>query len=468
MYSAPVIIVIFGITGDLAKKKLIPALWKLFINGYLPKEFFVVGFARRQLTDSEAQEYVKSILEARYNEEELVHKEEFLSRVHYVTGNFDDAQSYETLARTLHGLDGTLGVCTAKVFHIATSPALYDGIFEQVHASGLSQMCDDLGGWTRILVEKPFGNNWDTAKELDEKLGRLFREDQIFRVDHYMGKESVQNILAFRFANSLLEHLWNNQFIEKISIRLWEKIGLEGRGSFYDTVGTLRDVGQNHILQMLAFIAMEDPKVFDAEHIRNQRWQVLQSLVDITENNLASQVTRGQFIGYKNESSVNKDSTTETYFNIKANINNDRWQGVPFYLESGKNLGESKVEIEVVFKKKDTCMTSHMHSLGMHNRLLFRIQPNEAISLTFLAKYPGFGMNLSEKVLSFSSQNEMTETYTPDAYERVIFDCILGDQTLFASTDEVLASWKFITPIINTWNVLPIKEYPVGWVPSEV
>ena len=309
-------------------------------------------------------------------------------------------------------------------------------------------------------MEKPFGNDWYTAENLDQKMGSLFKEDQIFRVDHYMGKESVQNILAFRFSNSFLEHLWSNKFIEKINIRLWEKIGIEGRGAFYDQIGALRDVGQNHILQMLAFIAMEDPIVFEAEAIRKSRAKVLSELKIISKEEISRFASRGQYEGYLDEQSVKPDSKTETYFRVEARMENERWAGVPFYLESGKGLGKSEVEIEIVFRKKDSCLCPlDANEDVSKNKIIFRIQPNEGIDLYFWAKRPGFEMKLDPKMLSFSYEKNEKDKKTPDAYERVIFDCIMGDQTLFASTEEVLASWKFITPIIENWKDLPILKY---------
>jgi len=465
---SPVSIVIFGVAGDLAKRKLIPALWHLFASGNLPDKFSVIGFARREWSDDDLKKYAEDILKEKNGGASTVKIKDFIANFSYVSGDFDKEESYKALAEKLLDVDKKMGVCCAKLFHLSVPPEMYETIFEQMSKGGLSDICAGNGGWTRILVEKPFGNDWYTAEKLDQKMGTLFREDQIFRVDHYMGKESVQNILAFRFSNSFLEHLWSNQFIERINIRLWEKIGIEGRGAFYDQIGALRDVGQNHILQMLAFIAMEDPVVFEAGAIRKSRAKVLSELKIISKEEMPKFVSRGQYKGYLDEPSVKPDSKTETYFRVEARVENKRWAGVPFYLESGKGLGKSEVEIEVVFRKKDSCLCPpDADEEVSKNKIIFRIQPNEGIDLSFWAKRPGFEMKLDPKILSFSYKKHEDDKKAPDAYERVIFDCIMGDQTLFAGTEEVLASWKFITPIIENWNDLPLMKYERGWEPKE-
>ncbi|MEK7142293.1 MAG: glucose-6-phosphate dehydrogenase [Patescibacteria group bacterium] len=465
--NLPISIVIFGIAGDLAKRKLIPALWHLFISGNLPEKFSIVGFARRDWSNDDLKKYVADILKEKNDELFSEKINEFANNFSYASGDFNKEESYRALAERLLEIDRKTKSCRAKLFHLSVPPEMYETIFEQMSKGGLSGICANSGGWTRILVEKPFGNDWYTAENLDQKMGSLFKEDQIFRVDHYMGKESVQNILAFRFSNSFLEHLWSNKFIEKINIRLWEKIGIEGRGAFYDQIGALRDVGQNHILQMLAFIAMEDPIIFEAEAIRKSRAKVLSELKIISKEEISRFASRGQYEGYLDELSVKPNSKTETYFRVEARVENERWAGVPFYLESGKGLGKSEVEIEIVFRKKDSCLCPlDANEDVSKNKIIFRIQPNEGIDLYFWAKRPGFEMKLDPKMLSFSYEKNEKDKKPPDAYERVIFDCIMGDQTLFASTEEVLASWKFITPIIENWKDLPILKYKKGWIPE--
>lgn len=466
-FQPSVTIVIFGITGDLARRKLIPALWNLFRSGNLPEKFSVVGFARKKWSDKDLRDYAADILKQKNTESPPESKKMFIGNFFCVSGDFDKEESYKTLSDKLLEIDENIGEISEKLFYLSVPPEIYEMIFEQMEKAGLSDAPIGAKSHARVLVEKPFGNDWHTAKKLDQKIGTLFKEDQIFRVDHYMGKESVQNILAFRFSNSLLENIWNNEFIEKVNIRLWENLGMEGRGAFYDQVGALRDVGQNHVLQMLAFVAMEDPGVFEAGAIRRARAKVLSELHLIGKEEIAKLVERGQYRGYLEEPSVKESSKTETYFRVEAHIENKRWKGVPFYIESGKGLGKSVVEIEVIFRKKDSCLCPLDTGTVSQNAILFRIQPNEGIDVSFWAKRPCFEMELDKKTLSFSYEKSENEKKTPDAYERVIFDCIAGDQTLFASAEEVLASWKFIAPIIENWNDLPMKKYERGWIPNK-
>ncbi len=455
---APTTIVIFGITGDLAKKKLIPALWNLYKNNHLPKMFAIVGFARREWSDEQLQAYVREVLEEKGLTIEAEDEEHFVKRISLVNGDFTTIEAYQVLLKKLESIDAVIGMCSDKVFHLAVPPELYEGIFDNIHSSGLGDLCSGIGGWTRILVEKPFGDNWDSAEKLDQKLGQLFKEEQIFRVDHYMSKEAVQNILVFRFANSLFEHLWDNRFIESVSIKLWEKDGINGRGAFYDKVGALRDVGQNHVLQMLTFIAMEDPGVMDPKRIRSARVKVLDALRPVAEDDMLRRVKRGQYNGYLEEKDVPENSKTETFFKIEAYIDNERWRDVPFVLESGKGMLESKTEIEILFKGKTFCLLlPNQEVLCPQNKLTFRIQPNEGISATFWSKKPGFGTDLESRTLSF--EYTQSDGVIPDAYERVIHDCIVGDQTLFTSTEEVFSSWKYITPILEQFDKVPLDIY---------
>ena len=465
---SPVTIVIFGITGDLARRKLIPDLWNLFISGNLPERFSIIGFARREWSDDDLKKYAEDILKEKNSGTLTVGIKDFVANFSYVSGDLGKEEFYKALADKLLEIDKKSGVCRAKLFHLSVPPEMYETIFEQMSKSGLSDICAGNGGWTRVLVEKPFGSDIHTAEKLDQKMVALFKENQIFRVDHYMGKESMQNILAFRFSNSFLEHLWSSQFIERLNIRLWEKIGIEGRGAFYDQIGALRDVGQNHMLQMLAFIAMEGPGVFEAEAMRQSRAKVLSEFRLIGKKEIEKFVKRGQYQGYLEEPSVSLDSKTETYFRVEAHIENERWKGVPFYLESGKRLGKSAVEIEVVFRKKDSYLCPPNAGHVSQNTIVFRIQPDEGIDISFWTKRPGFEMKLDPKTLSFSREKSGDAKKAPDAYERIIFDCIAGDQTLFAGAEEVAASWKFIAPIIENWDSLPLLKYKQDWIPKKM
>lgn len=458
----PTIIVILGATGDLSRRKLLPALFHLYNRGFLPEKFAVVGFSRKDLSNEDFRKIAKESVTGGDSLHDKKTLDGFLAHLSYSQGMFDDKDGYKKLSKKLFKTDEELGVCANKLFHFAVPPALYDNIFEHLAGSGLTIPCTGHdAGWTRVLVEKPFGNDLKTAQELDAKLGEYFDETQIFRIDHYMAKEALQDVLSFRFSNSLFEPLWNKDHIEKIEVKFYETIGIEERGKFYDEIGALRDVGQNHILQMLAFATMENPGILDAEKIRENRAKLLASLSPMSETQIKRDTERGQYKGYKNEPEVDSDSKTETYFKIKTSIDNDRWSEMPVYLESGKKLNETKKEISVYFKKPVTCVCPpEQEHIPHQNILTFRIDPDEGISIKFWAKKPGFDMSLEPKELSFmyNDKKENGEKI-PDAYERVLFDSIKGDQTLFASTSELGASWNFITPIIEAWKGMELKEY---------
>lgn len=458
--ATPVTFVIFGVTGDLSRKKLLPALFDLYAKRMLPQAFRIVGFSRKELGDDEFRHIAREAISAMkraYAPEVL---EEFLQHLSYRQGIFEDAVAYERLAEFLVEMDGReYSGCSHKLFYLATPPMLYETLLKNLAASGLTIPCGGATGWTRVLVEKPFGSDLETARALDRMLGLLFKEEQIFRIDHYLAKETVQNVLAFRFSNILFEPLWNNRFVEKVEICLWEKSGIEGRGSFYDSVGALRDVGQNHILQMLSLVAMEDPKELDALLIRTERARVLSALRPIGEDTVRECVTRGQYNGYCETDGVDENSQTETRMRVRAFVDNERWRGVPFMLEAGKRMPETKTEIIVYFKHTETCLCPPEAEHHHQNVLTFRIQPNEGIRVVFWAKKPGFATDLEPQELSFSYHSSAEAKTLPDAYERVLYDCVRGDQTLFASTAEVEAAWQFITPILQHWQSVPLENY---------
>lgn len=457
---APTIFVIFGATGDLARKKLLVALFDLYTKELMPQNFRIVGFARDELTNEGFQQFTEEVIRHKRKSHHLPKLSDFLATLSYQQGLFEDSQSYLKLSHDLINLEESqFGQCTNKLFYLAVPPISYAVIFQNLADSGLTIPCSDETGWTRILVEKPFGRDLTTAQELDKQLGLLFKEEQIFRIDHYLAKETIQNILTFRFSNLLFEPLWNKQYIEKVSIKLWERAGVGTRGQFYEDIGALRDVGQNHLLQMLALIAMEDPIELDVNLLRTKRAEVLQALEPITPDTIASQTWRGQYEGYRQEHRVQSESQTETSFRLTAFINNQRWEGVPFELESGKKMPHDMAEIVVYFKQTEHCLcppgVEHHHQ----NVLTFRIQPNEGISLVFFAKKPGFATELEPKKLSFRYEESNTPELLPDAYERIVYDAIRGDQTLFTSTAEVEAAWQFITPILDNWQSTPLHLY---------
>ena len=455
--STPTTIVIFGATGDLAKSKLFSALFSLFEQGMLPKKFKIVGFAKPEMSDGEFQKF---ITESIGNEGKRL-----VGSALYQTGLFEDEAAYKNLGETLVRIDKEFNVCTNKLFYLAVAPKYYKTIFENLANSGLTISCSDGEGWTRVLVEKPFGEDAQTAQELDDLLAKLFREEQIFRIDHYLARETMQNILAFRFSNVIFEPLWNNKYIEHVEIKLLEKEGVGERGTFYDEIGALRDVGQNHLLQMLALIAMGHPQRFEAGPIRRERAKILEALVEISEEEIPNVTFRAQYEGFRKLEGVKDESKTETYFKVKAYINNARWSGTPFYLESGKGLKEDLVVIDIYFKAATPCFCPPPHKDHRHqNKLSLILKPKEGINIRFWAKKPGLTNDIEPKNLAFEYGKGDAPATRSEAYEKILFDCIQGEQMLFASTEEVVAAWRFIMPILHGWekNLVPLKTYKKG------
>ncbi len=469
----PTIFIIFGITGDLASRKLIPALLSLYTKKLLPSRFAIIGFSRRIFSREEFREFIRSRMNVRlgqFKEEDIKH---FLDHMSYEQGMFDDAGAYTRLALKMKNIDDRWGQCSNKLFHLSVPPTLYEKILVNVAHSGLASACDDGLGWTRVLIEKPFGSDSATAHHLDKLLGSLFKEEQIFRIDHYLAKEVLQNIIAFRFSNSMFEPLWNKKFIDKVHIKLFERATMEGRGAFYDPIGALKDVGQNHMLMMLAIIAMEPPKSFTARDIRSGRAKVISKLKQMSGRSISKQVVRGQYMGYMQESGISPQSQTETYFRIKSYIGSARWKGVPFYLESGKALAESKAEIDVYFKEAKIKKQKNKYLSGdsdggesvpdnRQNILTFRIQPDEGIRIRFFVKVPGHEYKTESKPLKFKYADVAGFEMIPNDYERLINDAFVGDQTLFASTDEIMASWKFMMSILDNLKNIPLTLYEKG------
>lgn len=458
----PTVFVIFGVTGDLSRRKLIPALFHLYRNQYLPERLRIVGFSRQELSHAQFQAYVSDIISATGTgtaEQRAAFAELFL----YQPGTFAEGTSYLSLSESLIELERTaFGQCTNKLFYLAVAPTHYETILRNLANAGLTIPCGGELGWTRVLVEKPFGKDLATAVELDRLLGLLFKEEQIFRIDHYLAKETLQNILAFRFSNSLFEALWSSEHIEKVEIQFWEAGGIGTRGQFYEDVGALRDVGQNHLLQMLALIAMDHPGKLDATAIRAERARILEHVVPLSPHALHEQTVRAQYRGYRAEADVQASSQIETYFRLQAELDTPRWRGVPFFLESGKKMPEDAVKISVFFRESGPCLCPPGEEHQHQNVLTFHMQPTQGISIVFWAKRPGFGMQLDAKKLSFSYNESHDGLNIPDAYEHVLFDCIRGDQTLFTSTAEVQAAWSFITPILAGWQDTPLHEYEPG------
>jgi glucose-6-phosphate 1-dehydrogenase len=437
-------IILFGATGDLAKLYLLPSLYDLYTRSMLPEDFHIVAFARKDFCEETFRQYVI--------DEVKIEDKDFLKHIKYVQGDMMKEEGYDVLGKFLNECDAEIGVCSNKLFYLAIPPQLFDNVFDHLKKSGLTTPCanseDDAHSWARVLVEKPFGFDQEEAQYLDTKLGAIFDENQIYRIDHYLAKETVQNILTFRFANVFFDPAWNHEYIESVEILMHESVTVVDRGSFFDGIGALRDVGQNHLLQMLALIAMEDPKHLDQDKIREARAEVLSNLTIKKDSEGTYQTKRARYQGYKETEGVASDSNTETFFRVELLINNDRWQGVPFILESGKGLPKKHTEIKVNFKERASCVCE-AGDAEHANQIVFRIQPDEGITAKFWAKKPGFTFDIEEKDLSFDYSKE---DRLPNAYERVLFDAIRGDQTLFASTDEVTAQWNIIMPILKQWK----------------
>lgn len=459
--NIPTILVVFGATGNLMAKKIIPALFHLFKKEMLPDKFRVVGIARRLLSSGQFQKRVVEIISGHLrNRSKSKSLDKFLKLFSYERGFFEGRKDYQALANILGEIDGDLGVCTNKLFYLAVPPNLYETIFKNLATSGLTKPCGPKEGWTRVLVEKPFGKDFGTARRLDELLGKLFKEVQIYRIDHYLAKEMLQNILTFRFSNNLFEIGWGNQLIEKIEIRLLEKIGVEDRGGFYDGVGALRDVGQNHLLQMLALVTMDHPINFGSDAVRSKRAEILEKLEILSLGDAQKLTFRAQYLGYQSIKGVAPNSQTETYFKTIAFLNSPRWQGVSIVMESGKRLGEPQKSITLLLKHPLPCLCPP-GSGHYQNKITVSLEPKEGIDIQFWSKKPGLTLDIEKRIFKFLLREKSVRAQYTEEYERLILDCVAGDQTLFVSTEEVKAMWRFVDPIAKAWqkNLVPLRTY---------
>lgn len=461
-FELPTIFVIFGVTGDLVKKKILKALYHLYRKKRLPQRFRVYGFSRRDFDDAMLRSYLREIMVGqKYKETDKF--DEFLASFYYVKGDFNAKCAYDDLAKTLGRIDGEWRICSNKLFYLAVPPTSYSDIVTNLYDSGLTEPCSPEEGWTRVILEKPFGTDLSTALDLDKHLGQLFKEEQIYRVDHYLGKETVKNILVFRFSNSFLTPSWNKNYIEKIEVRLLEHLDVQDRGNFYDKVGALRDVGQNHMLQLLGLFIMDHPYKFIPEDIKNKRSEALASLHVMNESDVMKRTSRGQYKGYLQEKGVDPKSQTETYFKIEARSELPDFDGVPLILESGKALECEMIEVIVTFKETPLCLYDVEGE--QKNMLHYHIRPEEKISMKFFAKKPGFSNDIAVHELGFDYKKAYSKELFVDDYESLLFDIIRGDQTLFVSTQEILSEWQFIEPIIKTWrdqHMPTLIEYEKG------
>lgn len=455
----PTVIIILGGAGDLAQRKLLPALFDLYIQKNLPSVFQIIGLARTIRTDEEYRTLVRDAISQHNKNCDTKMLDAFCKNLAYVAGSFDAAESYEALSVSIGNFEKDESAHANRLFYLAVPPAHYEDIFRSLHASRLTMRGTE-ENWGRILVEKPFGSNYTTAVELDRTLRSLFTEDQIFRIDHYLAKEAVLNILSFRFANTLLRSPWNKDHIKEVRITMHESLSAESRGAFYDTVGALRDVGQNHLLQILALITMDEPEVFDAEHIRTKRADLLGKLIPLTKETVASQAIRAQYEGFKETKGVSEDSQTETYFEFKTFIDAESWRDVPFYICAGKALRNDQVIVEIVFHDVTSGPFEPKEKTTVGNTIILTISPVQSMNITLNVKKPGHGYELETNTLSFAWDEDNEKKYS--AYEKVLLDCIIGDQTLFTKTEEVLASWKFITSVTDNWENIPLQTYQQG------
>lgn len=461
--TQPFIMIIFGGTGDLARNKLIPALFSLYKKHMITSEFLIIGFSRREVSDDDFRNSFPELSQ----EKEWKY---FAHHLQYQKGEFLEKTGYLELIDKLNNFDKQMGACITRFFYLATPPNNYTPILSFLHKTKLSEGCGQGSNkWTRAVIEKPFGKDLNTAIALDKKLSRIFEEKQIFRVDHYLGKETVQNMIAFRFANGIFEPVWNKKYIDNVQITFAEKDGVEKRGKFFEGIGILRDVGQNHLMQILASIAMERPKKFEREPIRNERAKVIKAIRNISPSKVKEFVLRGQYQTYRKEPDVDKNSQTETFAAIKLFVDTKRFKNVPFYLRIGKKMPKDSVYISIVFKQLNHELFKEYGALERANVLTIRIQPDEGISLRLLAKKPGSKLSLGDVNMKFTYVEEFGGKVM-DAYEKILLDIFQGDQMLFNRSDELASSWKFITNILKGWEEYKTKMLIYNdntWGPKE-
>jgi len=473
--AGPCVLVLFGVTGDLASKKLLPAVYDLANRGLLPPGFSLVGFARRDWEDEDfarlAHDAVKQYARTPFRETVWLQMSE---GVRFVPGEFDDDSSFDRLAETVAQLDAERGTGGNYAFYLSVPPKAFPKVVAQLKRSGLSDAPEDVSGhrpWRRVVIEKPFGHDLASARELNSMLDAVFPRNAVFRIDHYLGKETVQNILALRFANELWDPVWNRGYVDHVQITMAEDIGIGGRAGYYDGIGAARDVIQNHLLQLLALTAMEEPVSFDADSLRREKEKIL-SAVKIPED-LAIGTARGQYSagwqggipvrGFLEEDGIAPDSITETYAAVRLEIDTRRWAGVPFYLRTGKRLPSRMTEIALMFQRAPHLpfARTDTQELGQ-NALVIRVQPDEGVTVRFGSKVPGSAMEVRDVNMDFAYGESFTES-SPEAYERLLLDVLIGDPPLFPRQEEVELSWKILDPIEDFWaGAAKPEQYPAG------
>lgn len=474
------ILVIFGSNGDLSKRKLLPAVFQLYADNLLPDNFVVLGAGSQ---DKDTNTYRQDVSEAlnQFAGRSLAENSPllpgFLEKVHYVKVQNQVDNDFHSLKNKLNDLSLEFGIKKNIVYYFSIPPFLYEVVAANLVKFGLNKEDD---GWKRIIVEKPFGYSYETAIDLDQKLHSGFNEDQIYRIDHYLGKETVQNIMVTRFSNGFFEPIWNRKYIDRIEITASEKIGVGSRGGYYDTSGALRDMIQNHLLQVMAVVAMEPPAVFDSDSIRNETVKVLQALRPIKPGEISKYVVRGQYIsgvvnneiqnGYRQEKGVAPDSKTETFVAMKVFIDNWRWADIPFYIRTGKQLPERVTEVVIHLKPAPQQLFKQLCLTDPNNMIILRIHPDAGVAIDFGMKIPGAGFKVQNVNMAFH-YSDLADKKIAEAYERLILDCMTGDSTLYARADAVKASWKYVDPILSAWKndpEIPLYFYECNtWGPKE-
>lgn len=473
--APPIAMVVFGASGDLTRRKLLVSLFELFKRGLLNERFYLLGCGRKELSDEKFRQIAQQAIQEESGDTSAKAIEPFIKKLCYISGDYNDTAFHNEIRIKLDELDKKHKVDGCRIFYLAVPPFLYGTIIEHLGSAGLSCPVEaDSKQCIRLVVEKPFGRDLQSAVELDKKIHKCFDESQIYRIDHYLGKETVQNILMFRFANTIYEPLWNRNYIDNVQITIAEMIGVEHRASYYDKAGALRDMFQNHMLQMLALVAMEPPISFEADHIRDEKVKLLRSIRPFKPDELNNFIVRGQYgpgsidggqiAGYLDEPGVNPGSGTETFVAARLFIDNWRWKGVPFYLRTGKRLARKDTEIAITFKQVPHSM---FISAGLDeipsNILVLQIQPEEGISLQFQAKRPGSKICMGTLNMNFN-YSSVFGVDMPEAYQRLLLDCMIGDQTLFTRQDGIEVAWRLLMPLLEAWqnNEVPPYEYPAG------
>ncbi len=474
----PTVLVIFGATGDLTHRKLIPSVLGLHEDDLLPEEFAVIGFARRPKSDDDFCEGLIAALEEHSQGRKKPAFQELRERIHYLQSTFDDEKGYTKLREILDAADAAREVPATRIFYLATPPSAYRTILQRLEQSGLSEETEQRAA--RVIIEKPFGRSFETARELNEQVAASFSERQVYRIDHYLGKETVQNILALRFANGLFEPMWNQKYIDHVQITVAESIGIEGRGGYFEESGIIRDMIQNHLLQVLTLIAMEPPATLHADSVRDEKVKVLRSMESLTPETVAKRTARGQYTasavagkdlpGYLEEEGVSPDSTTETFAALRLSIDNWRWAGTPFFLRAGKSMPKRITEVAIHYNQPPHMLFGKAGVADMpDNVLVLQIQPDEGISFNFGSKVPGPDFDLSAVRMDFRYAAAFG-TSSADSYERLLYDAMIGDSTLFARRDELEEAWRIVDSVVAGWADCKMKPspYPAGsWGPSE-